>query len=230
MSLRKRAYSLHRWLGMIVGLQVVLWIAGGVVMSAIPIDIVRGTHLLHDLPNPDKPSTQIPSDLSWKSLSYVQRNDDTAVVVEYWSGDISFRDPTTFEELPELSENEVRTTAMTRFKQQANVLGIYRLTQIPQEVSRLSLPMYKVVFDDWKSTTLYVSPKSGNIESVRTDIWRFYDFFWMLHIMDYKNRSDFNNPLVIIAATLSLLMVASGLLLLYYRVVKPMVARRNGFT
>ena len=230
MSLRKRAYSLHRWLGMIVGLQVVLWIAGGVVMSAIPIDIVRGAHLLHDLPNPDKPSTQIPSDLSWKSLSYVQRNDDTAVVVEYWSGDISFRDPTTFEELPELSENEVRTTAMTRFKQQANVLGIYRLTQIPQEVSRLSLPMYKVVFDDWKSTTLYVSPKSGNIESVRTDIWRFYDFFWMLHIMDYKNRSDFNNPLVIIAATLSLLMVASGLLLLYYRVVKPMVARRNGFT
>ena len=230
MSLRKRAYSLHRWLGMIVGLQVVLWIAGGVVMSAIPIDIVRGTHLLHDLPNPDKTSSQIPSDLSWKSLSYVQRNGDTAVVVEYWSGDISFRDPTTFEELPELSENEVRTTAMTRFKQQANVLGIYRLTQIPQEVSRLSLPMYKVVFDDWKSTTLYVSPKSGNIESVRTDIWRFYDFFWMLHIMDYKNRSDFNNPLVIIAATLSLLMVASGLLLLYYRVVKPMVARRNGFT
>ena len=230
MSLRKRAYSLHRWLGMIVGLQVVLWIAGGVVMSAIPIDIVRGTHLLHELPNPDKPSTQIPSDLSWKSLSYVQRNGDTAVVVEYWSGEISFRDPTTFEELPELSENEVRTTAMTRFKQQANVLGIYRLTQIPQEVSRLSLPMYKVVFDDWKSTTLYVSPKSGSIESVRTDIWRFYDFFWMLHIMDYKNRSDFNNPLVIIAATLSLLMVASGLLLLYYRVVKPMVARRNGFT
>ena len=72
---------------------------------------------------------------------------------------------------------------MTRFKQQANVLGIYRLTQIPQEVSRLSLPMYKVVFDDWKSTTLYVSPKSGNIESVRTDIWRFLRLFSGCYIL-----------------------------------------------
>ena len=36
----------HRWLGLIVGLQVLLWVSGGVVMSLIPIDLVRGQHLV----------------------------------------------------------------------------------------------------------------------------------------------------------------------------------------
>lgn len=44
--------------------------------------------------------------------------------------------------------------------------------------------------------------------------------------MDYKNRDDFNNPLVIFAASVSLLMVSVGLLLLYFRVIKPYVLRR----
>jgi hypothetical protein len=29
---------------------------------------------------------------------------------------------------------------------------------------------------------------------VRTGTWRLYDFFWSLHIMDWKNHEDFNTP------------------------------------
>ena len=41
----QQIYKLHRWFAVIVGIQVLLWILGGVVMSIIPIEQVRGQHL-----------------------------------------------------------------------------------------------------------------------------------------------------------------------------------------
>lgn len=56
------------------------------------------------------------------------------------------------------------------------------------------------------------------IEKVRTDMWRLFGFFWMLHIMDYKERENFNHPLLISAAGLALITVLAGLVLLIVRV------------
>jgi uncharacterized iron-regulated membrane protein len=38
--------QVHKWLGFIVAIQVLLWISGGVVMSVLPIEKVRGKHLI----------------------------------------------------------------------------------------------------------------------------------------------------------------------------------------
>ena len=51
----------------------------------------------------------------------------------------------------------------------------------------------------------------------RNDDWRFFDFFWMLHIMDYQERENFNNPLLITASMFALFTVLAGLLLLVLR-------------
>ena len=34
--------SIHKWIGVVIGIQVLLWVAGGLVMSAFPIELVRG--------------------------------------------------------------------------------------------------------------------------------------------------------------------------------------------
>lgn len=34
----------HKWLGLIIGVQVVLWLASGLFMTAVPIETVRGEH------------------------------------------------------------------------------------------------------------------------------------------------------------------------------------------
>jgi hypothetical protein len=60
---------------------------------------------------------------------------------------------------------------------------------------------------------------------VLSDIWRFYDFFWMLHIMDYQEYEDSNNLLIITAAILSLAFVMTGMMLLYFSILKPWYAR-----
>ena len=73
-------------------------------------------------------------------------------------------------------------------------------------------------FDDERDTRLFVSPHTGRLVARRNDVWRLYDFFWMLHIMDYRERTDFNHPLLITASVIALIVSMSGFLLLFYRV------------
>ena len=44
MSLLRWSVRIHKWVALIIGLQILLWIAGGLVMSVIPIEQVRGEH------------------------------------------------------------------------------------------------------------------------------------------------------------------------------------------
>ena len=44
MKLLRLSTFLHKWVALIVGLQVLFWVGGGLVMTAIPIETVRGEH------------------------------------------------------------------------------------------------------------------------------------------------------------------------------------------
>ena len=66
------------------------------------------------------------------------------------------------------------------------VANAHLLDTLPLEVNHLPVPLYRVDFDDWIHTSFYLDPVSGEVRSVRSDIWRVFDFFWMLHIMDYQ--------------------------------------------
>ena len=59
----------------------------------------------------------------------------------------------------------------------------------------------------------YVGLASGRVRAVRTDAWRWFDFLWSLHIMDYEEREDFNHLLIQVLAVMGLATVLSGLTL-----------------
>ena len=44
MKVLKLSTQLHKWIALIVGLQVLFWVGGGLVMVAIPIETVRSEH------------------------------------------------------------------------------------------------------------------------------------------------------------------------------------------
>ena len=47
----------------------------------------------------------------------------------------------------------------------------------------------RVDFADGEGTRLYISTSTGEVIARRNDVWRFYDFFWMLHIRRGRPRS-----------------------------------------
>lgn len=47
------------------------------------------------------------------------------------------------------------------------------------------------------------------------DTWRLWDFFWMLHNMDYSDRTTFHYPLIITAGIAMAWLTVTILLLLF---------------
>jgi len=82
-------------------------------------------------------------------------------------------------------------------------------------------------FDDRFSTTFYISQDNGQLVTRRHQYWRIFDFLWMLHIMDYVNRSDMHNLLLKVSQIIGLVFVLTGFWLLYFRL-KPRRKRAKG--
>jgi len=72
------------------------------------------------------------------------------------------------------------------------------------------LPAWAVTFEHPTNTTIYVSAEFGRAESFRNNKWRLFDFLWMLHIMDYKERDNINNWLLRAFSMFGLLTILSG--------------------
>ena len=82
---------------------------------------------------------------------------------------------------------------------------------------RGALPAYRVQFADG-GLAVYVAENTGAVTARRSDLWRLYDTLWALHIMDWRNHEDFNHPLIVAAAWLTLLSVIAGIVLIPYRI------------
>lgn len=58
--------------------------------------------------------------------------------------------------------------------------------------------------------TAYVDARNGNFERVRHSRWRWFDFLWMFHTMDYAGRDNSNNWLLRAFSVFGLFTVLSG--------------------
>ena len=223
--------KVHKWLGLIIALQVLFWISGGVVMSVIPIDMVRGKHLVeHPVVKPEP--SRIPRmqnvDLSeYLSVAWVIRSGDIVLKTEDPQGNVAFLSHQDLSPLPPLTPEQIKDIAGQAYLGEGKIGDVRLLENIPQEAKRLTAPVYRVDFNDWIHTSFYLAPDSGRIVVVRSDLWRLFDFFWMLHIMDYEAREDFNNGLLISAAVVSLFFTFSGMCLLYFSIIKPKFRQRR---
>lgn len=222
--------KIHKWLGLLIGLQVLMWISGGVVMSVLPIDMVRGKHLL--LPESSLLAGQFSAVTdninlnSWRELEWKSRLGKAVLKATDFNGETFWLSPSSGSTLEALTPQQIEQLSLSRYSQHASVNNIQLIEHVPFEVRHLTGPLYQVEFNDWINTTFYLHPISGEVRSVRSDIWRLYDFFWMLHIMDYDTRDDFNHPLLIVVAAFSLFFTMSGITLIYFSIVKPFVKRR----
>jgi len=217
--------SVHKWIGVVVGIQILLWVAGGLVMSAFPIELVRGeTQAARIEPTPigaDELGIELASALATTGpvtvLATVRVADRLYLRADRVGQPpvlIDARDGRIIEAIDEVT---ARLVADRDFTGTGRIVAAELAAETASEY-RGALPVWRIRFDDARRTAIYVSPATGQVVARRNDVWRLYDFFWMLHIMDYKERVDFNHALLIGASALALVLAASGFWLLFYRV------------
>ena len=123
----------------------------------------------------------------------------------------------TGEALQTMQESAIRKAAKGQYAGTGDIGETQLLSVLPQEVQNLSAPLWQVNFDDDLNSRFYIDPNTGSVLRVRTDTWRLFDFMWMLHIMDYKDRSNFNTPWLIALSGSAFLFTLTGVVLLYKR-------------
>jgi len=213
---------MHKWVGLILALQILFWIVGGLVMSVFPIEKVRGDHtrtFIDRSPLNFKEVYPLQNVLPWVPNpieSVTLENGDRGLVynikIQEWRS--LYYDAITGKELPQLTQSEAETIALKNYRGSALIKSTTLINDGGTEYKGI-VPAWQIVFDDNQTTTFYIEPDSGKISASRNTLWRIYDFMWMLHIMDYDEREDFNHPLLISFAAGSLLFVLTGFILLF---------------
>ena len=66
----------------------------------------------------------------------------------------------------------------------------------PGDEVRINGEPVSVRFAEPKARVLVYHKPTGELVTRRHELWRVFDFVWMLHIMDYDTREDVNNPLL----------------------------------
>lgn len=224
MKLAQVASFVHKWLALLVAVQVVFWVASGLFFTLYPIEQVRGEHLIRHaqpdsldssafgmLANIRGPSGELPT-----KLTLEPRASGQVIIAEFHEAPPTLFDATTLRQISPLSPDAAAAIARAHVTLAHPPTQVRRVTAESPEY-RGALPAYRVQFED-QGLAVYVAENTGAVTARRSDLWRIYDFLWALHIMDWENHEDFNHPLVIAVAALTLVSVLAGIALLPYRI------------
>lgn len=212
--------KIHKYLGWLLLVQLLCWFGSGLVMSLLPINEVRGEHLRQPLAVPDWSQAISPAALARQHPGYQLKLGQQGAVPLYQfssAGDRKYYSALTGQALEPLQQEQVKALAIAQYQGKAAIAQLHQLPQAPFEVRHATTPLWQVQFADEAGSVFYLEEYSGQLISVRTNQWRLFDFVWMLHIMDYQNRENFNHPLLILFSATALLFTLSGALLLPWR-------------
>ena len=212
----------HKWVALFVGIQAVIWTATGMYMVAVHIDIIHGDHLVREAPaTPTRldgliaPGAVVAADPAAREVRLQSLLDRPVWRVESKDGAYAV-DARTGQRRAPITETEARQIARRIYTGNPKIVSARLLTEAPIEMQTRKPPYWRVEFEGWNQPTLYISPTTGEMISRRHNLWRIFDFVWMLHIMDYDERSNVNNPLLRVATWSAVLMALAGALLLYW--------------
>lgn len=221
-QLQKFSRRWHRRLGVVLGIQFLFWTLGGVYFAWFHIENVRGqyektkqsTGSLNSLAGMvDLPTLQAQVQLELVNKVIIKPWLDTTVVLFQQNRDqIEMYDAFTGRKLSPISESMAVKIAQADFYPQASIQQVTRVTLKSGEYKG-PVPAYRIDFDNTKATHIYVHENTGEVTARRNRIWRMFDFLWMLHILDFGERENFNNWLLKILSILGLVSILSGYIL-----------------
>ena len=215
--------KLHKWIGLLIGVQVLLWLLSGLMISLLDPEKVSGkqwasisvaeSQILGPLILLEP--AELPAGLLKDALGidltyrhgkpvYLVKRTSSETLVDAIDGSIVVFDKTGAEHL-----------ARKDFNGNGKIVSIESGMAPDRETRNSQGAYWRVDFSDQSNTAIYISTSTGEILERRNSFWRVRDFFWMLHIMDYPGRENFNNPLIIIVALIAIWLGISGFILLF---------------
>ncbi|WP_129792345.1 PepSY domain-containing protein [Sphingosinicella sp. CPCC 101087] len=220
--------KIHRWLALLMAIQILFWFVSGLFFAAFPIERVRSEHAIAPAQAEPVPFGTAADGLLRLGSAGVTgerieiRNLLGRPVALIAAGESRPRlyDLATGQRLSPLPMDAAARIAEADHAGELRASMVERVAENSTEY-RGPLPAWRVDFQDRAARSLYVAADTGAVTARRSTLWRVYDFLWGLHVMDWRTHEDFNSPLLVAATLLGLVVVISGLV---------MLPRRLGYT
>ena len=230
----------HRYLGVLLGIQFLLWTIGGLYFSWSNMDEVHGDFEKGKPPFLPVQSSLISPSAVIDSIKKVHTVDSFVSIqlIEildkpyYQVRGISNRqhddghkhsmltatwlaDAITGQLKTPLTKEQAIEVATRRFNGEPKVKSVEYLTTTNDhhEYRESPLPAYAITFEHSSGATVYVASELGTVQKFRNNKWRVFDFLWMLHTMDYNSRDNIGNLMLRIFSIFGLVTILSGFVL-----------------
>ena len=202
----------HRYLGLFLGIQFLLWTISGLYFSWTNIDEIRGEHLINkNVKLKDFSELISPSKLNESNIKSIELRNISGVPY-YWINNANLYNAYTGNLKQRITKKEAVDIAKQSLVKGLEIKSINYISTVDKhhEYRNKLLPAYVISFKDSRNIKAYVSSLDGKFQTVRHRNWRWFDFLWMAHTMDYESRDNFNNTLIRIFSLLGLITVLSG--------------------
>lgn len=229
MTIMRKLAKWHIWLGWLVGVPIIMWLASGLFMTLRPIEEVRGEHLRRELPATAlvlPGSTLASPEAGLREMRVVMQQGRAVAILSGLDGSVRRVDFASGKPLPPLGAAAAQALVAARIKGGDKVIRVefFPAGSTPPEFRR-EQAVWRVSLAD--GARVFVGRDTGEIEAVRTRWWRAFDLAWGLHIMDLSEREDTSHPVLILFAALSLTGAMIGGILMFRRRKARPVARPN---
>lgn len=202
----------HRWLGLIILLQVFIWLVSGFYFSIVGNTAMAGNEqrqsvfspVANDI-HPDIVAAivnhpQIPGEkinrLTWRNLGGFPQ-----AIVELKSEQLIFDGRT--------GEPWRTTPAMAKAIAKQSYTGDASISMVDETSQQ-----FRINFSDQDNTSVVIDKRSGSVVKHVTSTSAVADWMFKLHFMDYSGGKDFNNLLIRATALLALWFALAGVILL----------------
>lgn len=200
MKTNKFIRSLHRYLSILIAIQLLLWTVSGIYFAFNKIELIRGEQY------------RLPSNVEYRIFDRLGQQ----VIASNKDGNIVYRTYPEGNLLEKLSVEEAKLIASKKTSLEPVSAILLTESSPGSEYRGRSLPIYQITTSSKDDINIYLDPLSGDVLAIRSNSWRMWDFLWSLHIMDYDQRDNINNFLLRLFSILALVSSISGILLFFF--------------
>ena len=211
---------IHKWVGLVIGAQVLLFAISGTAMALLDMEEVEGG------PKTETPTQPLQESANaWTHVKQALKGQPvTKLMIRGLPGGAAYQvttpagvrlfSATDGSPIP-VDQATAASIARAAHPEGAAIRSATPLKELTLAVREHELPIWQVDFNDARNSSYYVSGSTGELLERRNDTWRWWDFFWMLHNMDYSKRTSFNHPLIITVAFAMAWLSMTGFWLLF---------------
>ena len=205
----------HKYLSILISIQLLLWTISGIYFAFNQIELVRGEqYRLPQVFSVDLSKVNVFLD-SVKSIQVARRFGEEILIVRKEAG------------TEYLNLQGVALEKLSREQAISIVSSVTSLTPLAaeeindpepgSEYRGRNLPLFKVITQDQENDEInvYVDAISGQVVAIRSEQWRLWDLMWGLHIMDWETRDEINNWLLKLFSVLALISSLTGVFIFF---------------